>query len=79
MKSDDFGSYSSYSGMVKDLKDQSKIKFCTQEEFCGYVLKKLEKFDFDKTDKTKDMKERLENGTFMPKQRTKENLEKLLF
>ena len=73
MKSDDFGSYSSYSGMVKDLKDQSKIKFCTQEEFCGYVLKKLEKFDFDKTDKTKDMKERLENGTFMPKQRTKEN------
>lgn len=39
MRSDDFGSYSSYSGMVKDLKDQSKIKFCTQEEFCGYVLK----------------------------------------
>ncbi len=73
MKSDESGSYSSYSGMVKDLRDSSKIKFCTQEDFCNYVLKKLDRFDFDRSDETRHMKERLENGTFMPKQRSKDN------
>lgn len=73
MKSDEYGSYSSYSGMVKDLKDSSKVKFCTQEDFCSYVLKRLDKFDFDRSDETRHMKERLENSTFMPKQRSKDN------
>ena len=73
MKSGESCNYTSYSGMVKNSKDAAKIKSCTQEDFCKYLSNKLDKFDFERCDETKDMKERIDTGTFMPKQRSKEN------
>ena len=65
--------YCAYSGMVKQTKDPTKIKFCNQEKFCDYLKKKLKGVDFDRCDTTKDMWRRIEDKTFMPLQRSGDN------
>ncbi len=73
LKSSDANNYCAYSGMVKGSKDTKDMKFCTQEDFCKYLKGKLKDFNFDRCEATKNMLKRIEDGTFMPKQRTKDN------
>lgn len=74
-KSSEYGNYVSYSGKVKGTKGGDAVKFCTQVDFCDYVRKKLKTLDIDLTqdDELREMEIRLENKTFMPKQRSREN------
>ncbi len=74
-KSTEQGSYCSYSGKAYNKKCRSEMKGCSQTDFCKYVEKVLEKagIDLDSSDDLKDMKTRLAEKTFMPKQRSSDN------
>ena len=71
-KSDIKDNYSYYSGVTKKLQDPNNKK-CNQDDFCAFLSKKLEGFDFGQNEATKSMGERIANKTFMPKQVSKEN------
>ncbi|MDD3140590.1 MAG: type II CRISPR RNA-guided endonuclease Cas9 [Lachnospiraceae bacterium] len=64
--------YCAYSGMVKGIKLDSQ-KTCSQEDFCKYLGSVLKDFDFTKDKFTQDMKKSIDEGTFMPKQTSKDN------
>lgn len=71
-KDDVKNNYCYYSGVIEGLKDVKNNK-CTQEDFCAFIRGVLKEFDFEQNDSTRNMKERLEKNTFMPKQTSKEN------
>ncbi|MDY0237219.1 MAG: type II CRISPR RNA-guided endonuclease Cas9, partial [Gudongella sp.] len=65
--------YSAYSG---NHKSTSAVKSCNQEDFCKYIkgiLKESFKDPLFESGEYYDMKCRLDEGTFMPKQTSKEN------
>ena len=63
--------YVAYSGKIKKNGRTGVIENrCSQEDFCAY-LKKVLPISDDPNDQK--MRERIENGTFMPKQITKDN------
>ena len=63
--------YVAYAGKVKKNGKTGVLENrCTQEDFCGYLKKILPVSDNPEDQK---MRERIENGTFMPKQITKDN------
>jgi CRISPR-associated endonuclease Csn1 len=64
--------YCFYSGVTKKLQNPNNKK-CSQDDFCAFLSKKLEGFDFSQNEATKIMGERISNKTFMPKQVSKEN------
>ena len=68
--------YSAYAGK----KNTSETKFCSQDEFCDYLIKNVFKEDLPKENFTDSEKkeyenaiERIKNKTFMPKQTIKDN------
>lgn len=67
---DEKGNYCSYVGFSGKSKPKNR---CNQDEFCKYIIKSLEDLKDIESDETRDMMERLENGSFMPKQKDKAN------
>lgn len=51
----------------------TKFQNCNQDQFCKYLKKILEGFDFTKDKFTSDMGKRIEDCTFMPKQKVRDN------
>ena len=66
-----------YSAYVKVYKKKgTEMKSCTQTEFCDFLKKNLKdvlECPMFSTGEWKEMKERIESGTFMPKQVSKDN------
>lgn len=65
------GNYCSYVGICNKGKPE---KSCTQEEFCKYCEKILKNVDCETDDAFNDMIKRIKMNTFMPKQRTGDNI-----
>lgn len=67
-KSDDSKGYSHYSGMLKNVKKENS-NTCSQEDFCKFLKDVLK----DRVKGHGNMMARIEDRTFMPKPRSKEN------
>lgn len=67
--------YVAYSGNVKSCKTPEKVKGTDKIKFCDFLRKNLDKLTVEECDKAayQDMMERLQQYTFMPKQRDSDN------
>ena len=67
--------YVAYSGNVKSCPAPEKVKRANKDAFCDYLKKKVRNVAVEKTDEVKyrDMMDRLESCTFLPKQRDSDN------
>lgn len=69
------GNYVAYSGYVKPCADQQPVKRANREVFCDYLKKKLKDIPVEEGDREAydSMMERLQNYSFLPKQRNSDN------
>lgn len=67
--------YVAYSGNVKSCPEPKKVKKTKKDGFCDFLKKQVKDVMVDKADKTafEDMLTRLDNRTFLPKQRDSDN------
>ncbi|MEG0771083.1 MAG: type II CRISPR RNA-guided endonuclease Cas9, partial [Clostridia bacterium] len=64
--------YCAYSNASISDKKDSKVKKCSQENFCDFVKKIIEKYNIN-TDNYKDLVARINNSTAFPKQVSSDN------
>ncbi|MBR4657202.1 MAG: type II CRISPR RNA-guided endonuclease Cas9 [Oscillospiraceae bacterium] len=69
------GNYVAYSGNVKSCPAPEKVKRAKKDAFADFLKKKVKNVAVDAEDdfNYRDMLERLDNGTFLPKQRDSDN------
>ena len=74
-RSAEAGNYVAYSGNVKSCPEPDKVKRAKKDAFSEYLRKKVKKIEVAEKDEKQyqDMLERLDNCTFLPKQRDSDN------
>ena len=69
------GNYTAYSGNVKSCKKAAEVKRASKTDFCDFLKKRLKDIDVEDCDREKyeSMLTRLNDYTFLPKQRDTDN------